>query len=341
MEQRRLGLTDLNVSRVGFGGWAIGGHGWGKVDDDQSLRAIRRASELGINFFDTADVYGFGHSEEVLSRALGEDRKKVIIATKFGIRWDEKGKTFRDASAKWVVKALEGSLRRLKLDCISLYQIHWPDPETSLEETLEALRKCQEAGKIKYIGCSNFSVELITRAHRVCRLHSLQAAYNLVDWGNEGELISCWRRFGIGVVCYNPLAQGLLTGKFGPEARFGSDDVRSRSKYFKAGEFERNLRTVAELREVAKRYGKTPAQVALRWALDHPCVTSVIPGIKNPQQIEENAGAMGWELAREDRERLALATDARAERYVGGTPEVRAGSFFAPGGGQRRDSKGR
>jgi aryl-alcohol dehydrogenase-like predicted oxidoreductase len=299
---------------VGFGGWAIGGHGWGKVDDQESMQAVRRAFELGINFFETADVYGLGHSEEILGKALGEDRKKVVIATKFGIRWDEKGEISRDASAKRVVEALEGSLRRLQLDCIPLYQIHWPDPSTPLKETLEALKKCQEAGKISYIGCSNFSAELIACAQQVHRLESLQAPYSLVDRGIEGELLSCCARFEMGVVAYNPLAQGLLSGKFGPEVRFGSDDVRNRSKYFQPGEFEKNLRVVTRLRKVARHYGKTPAQVALRWVLDHPLLTCVIPGIKKPEQIEENAGAAtGWELARQDREWLALSVEAGPE----------------------------
>lgn len=306
MEYKRLGLTDLGVSRVGFGGWAIGGHGWGTVEDYDSIRAIRKAYDLGVNFYDTADIYGFGHSEEILCKALGEDRRKVLIATKFGMAWNENGAIWRDASAKRVVEALEGSLRRLQLDCITLYQIHWPDQNTPLEETMEALKKCQEAGKIKHIGCSNFTAELITRAQQVHRLESVQAPYSIIDRGIEEALLSCCERFEMGVVAYNPLAQGLLSGKFGPEARFGKDDVRSRSKYFQPGEFEKNLNAVERLRKTARQYGKTPAQVALRWVLHHPLVTCVIPGIKRPEQIEENAGAaMGWELAGQDHEWLA------------------------------------
>ncbi|HLY63874.1 MAG TPA: aldo/keto reductase [Terriglobia bacterium] len=314
MEYKRLGVTDLKVSRVGFGGWAIGGHGWGKVDDGDSIRAIRKAYDLGINFFDTADIYGFGHSEEILCEALGEDRRKVLIATKFGMKWDQSGAISRDASASRVVEALEGSLRRLRLDCVALYQIHWPDPNTPLEETMEALKKCKEAGKIKYIGCSNFTPDLITRAQQVHRLESVQAPYSVIDRSIEGELLSCCERFEMGVVAYNPLAQGLLSGKFGPETQFGKDDVRSRSKYFQPGEFEKNLDAVGRLRKVASRYGKTPAQVALRWVLQHPLVTCVIPGIKKPEQIEDNAGAAnGWELAGQDQAWLASGVEAGAD----------------------------
>lgn len=316
MEYKRLGLTDLEVSRVGFGCWAIGGHGWGKVDDQESIRAVRRAFDLGVNFFDTADIYGFGHSEEILCKALGEDRKRVVIATKFGMRWDEKGKVTRDASASRVVEALEGSLRRLQLDSIPLYQIHWPDPQTPVEETMEALKKCQATGKIRYLGCSNFSAQMIIGAQQLHRVESLQAPYSLLDRDIEGSLLSSCRQFQMGVVAYNPLAQGLLSGKFGLEARFSSDDVRSRSKYFQPGEFERNLGVVARLTKLAKQYGKTPAQVALRWVLDHPQLTCVIPGVKKPEQIEENAGAAtGWELPPRDRDWLASSVDASPEDH--------------------------
>lgn len=307
VEHRFLGHSDLKVSRVGFGGWAIGGHGWGPVDDQQSIRAVQEALEQGVTLFDTADVYGFGHSEEILCKALGEHRRHVVVASKFGVRWDERGDTWLDSSPRWVVEALEGTLRRLKLDCLPLYQIHWPDPETPIAETMSALKMCQEQGKIRYIGCSNFSVEMTLRADRETRLGSSQSAYNLVDRGIETELLPRCARMGIGVIGHSPLAKGLLSGKFDSNAQFGSDDIRSRSKYFRAGELEKNLKVVGRLRDVADRYRKTPAQVALRWVLEHPTVTSVIPGMKTPQQAIENAGAMGWSLARKDYEMLATA----------------------------------
>src|SRR5947207_3407434 len=157
MEYRKLAFTDLEVSRVGFGGWAISGHGWGPVDDRESAAAVQRALDLGINLFDTADVYGFGHSEEVLASALGDERRHAVIATKFGVTWDARGRVSRDVSPPRVVAALEASLRRLRLDCIPLYQVHWPDGATPVAATMEALRRCQEAGKVRWIGCCNFS----------------------------------------------------------------------------------------------------------------------------------------------------------------------------------------
>jgi aryl-alcohol dehydrogenase-like predicted oxidoreductase len=320
VEHRQLGSTDLKVSRVGFGGWPIGGHGWGPVEDQQSIRAVRQAFDLGVTLFDTADVYGFGHSEEIFCKALGEDRKNVVIASKFGVRWNERGETCLDATPGRVLAALEESLRRLKLDCLPLYQIHWPDPKTPIEETMGALKMCQRQGKIRYIGCSNFSVEMTIRADRVSRLASSQSAYNLVDHTIEAELLPCALRLGIGVIAHSPLAKGLLSGKFESNARFAPNDIRSRSKYFEAGEFEKNLKTVGRLGEVARRYGKTPAQVALRWILEHPAVTAVIPGIKTPQQAIENAGAMGWTLAREDYEFLGASACPGSGQTLSETP---------------------
>ncbi len=314
VEARQLGTTDLRVSRVGFGGWAIGGHGWGTIDDQESIAAVRRALDLGVTLFDTADVYGFGHSEEILCRALGEHRKSVVVATKFGVRWNERNEIRLDSSSGWVVEALEGSLRRLKLDCLPLYQIHWPDPVTPMEETMAALKMCQQQGKIRYIGCSNFSVEKTVQADRESRLGSSQSAYNLVDRAIETDLLPRCSQRGIGVIAHSPLAQGLLTGKFDSHARFAANDIRSRSRYFQAGRIEENLKVVARLREVAERYGKTPAQVALRWILEHPAVTAVIPGIKTPEQAGEDAGAMGWVLARQDYEWLAAAAGPLANQ---------------------------
>jgi aryl-alcohol dehydrogenase-like predicted oxidoreductase len=305
VEHRRLGPTDLKVSRVGFGGWPIGGHGWGPVDDHQSIGAVHKALDLGVTLFDTADVYGFGHSEEILCQALGERRKDVVLATKFGVRWNERGETCLDLTPRWVEEALEGSLRRLKLDCLPLYQMHKPDPKTPIEETMAALKLCQQEGKIRYIGCSNFSVDMTIRADRESRLGSSQSAYNLIDRAMEVELLPCSVELGIGVIAHSPLAKGLLSGKFGMNAHFAPNDIRSRSPYFQPGPLEKNLKAVERLREVARRYGKTPAQVALRWLLDNPAVMSVIPGIKTPEQAIENAGAMGWSLAKEDYEMLS------------------------------------
>jgi len=304
MEYKRLGLTDLDISRLGFGCWAIGGSRFAEVDDRDSIAAVREALNQGINFFDTADVYGFGHSEEILCKALGSHRKEVVIATKFGINWDENGKTTRDCSPKRVVEALEGSLRRLKLDCIALYQIHWRDPKVPVGETMEGLKKCQQAGKIRYIGCSNFSSYLMSEALKTSRLESVQVAYNAVERNVEEETLPFCQKHEVGVLAYSPLAQGVLTGKYEYGAEFAKDDFRSRSENFQGERFKTNLAMADRLKELGIRYGKTPSQVAIRWILDNPSITCAIAGIRKPEQIIENAGSLNWRLSQKDREFL-------------------------------------
>jgi aryl-alcohol dehydrogenase-like predicted oxidoreductase len=227
-----------------------------------------------------------------------------VIATKFGLKWDKRGRITRDASSKRVFNALDESLRRLKLDCIPLYQIHWPDPNTPLSETLEALKECQKAGKIRYIGCSNFSVDLINKAQKFCRVESLQAPYNLIDRAIEKELILCCRKWKMGLITYGSLVQGLFTGKYGKNSKFNKKDVRSKSENWKGKKFERNLKLVEELKKIGKKYGKTPAQIAIRWILDNPSVDCALTGIIKPEHIIENSGAMDWKLLPEDREFL-------------------------------------
>jgi aryl-alcohol dehydrogenase-like predicted oxidoreductase len=183
-------MTGFRVSRIGFGCAPMGGYDYGNVREGESIDAVHKALDMGINFFDTADVYGFGRAEEVLGRALGTERNNVIIATKFGLKWDASSRVSRDCSKKRVYQAIEGSLRRLKIEAITLYQIHWPDPETSIEETMEALLLSKEAGKIKHIGCSNFKIDLVQQCQKVGRLEFLQDSYNLVDRAAEKELLS-------------------------------------------------------------------------------------------------------------------------------------------------------
>lgn len=299
MEYRRLGQTDLHISCVAFGCWAIGGHGWGRVDDRESVAAIRKALELGINFFDTADVYGFGHSEEILSRALGERRKEVVIATKFGVKWDDQGRIKHDISANSVIESLDNSLRRLRIDCIPLYQVHWPDAMTPIAITMERLVRCQEAGKIRHIGCCNLSVELVRQARKIGTIESLQAPYNIVDRAIKDSDLTYYMEVGIAVLAYSPLAQGLLSGKYGPEVQFDQDDIRSRSGYFHEGKGKTNVEVVRLVTEIGRRHGKTPAQVAIRWILDNPWITCALTGMKTVHQVEENAGT-NWALSQED-----------------------------------------
>ncbi len=313
MEYARLGLTDLHISRVGFGCAAIGGHDYGKVDDQDSVAAVHKALDLGVNFFDTADVYGLGHAEELLGQALGSRRHDVIVATKFGIEWDEQGKTKRNLSPRRVFEALDESLRRLRLDVIPLYQIHWDDGQTPIAETMEALKKCQESGKIRFIGCCNFSLSLTEEAQKYGRLESLQLPYSLAERGSEPVIDEGHRNYKMATLCYNPLAQGLFTGKYGQDTKFYGTDLRARSTLFQGAGLAGNLALVEKLKIVANRYGRTPAQVAIRWLLENESVTCAIVGIKTPFQIEENAGIAGWNLSRDDREFLNAANPPRTD----------------------------
>jgi myo-inositol catabolism protein IolS len=311
MEYTALGSTDLSISRISFGCWAIGGHGYGKIDDRESIRAIRKALDLGINLFDTADVYGFGHSEEILGKALGKDRQQVVIATKFGVAWDSTGRVYRDCSAKRINEALEGSLRRLKIDCIPLYQIHWHDGKTSIEEIMTTLENCQKSGKIRYIGCSNFSIKLIQEACKTKKIESNQMLYNLVNRDLEMDMAKCAQVLKISNLTYSVLARGLFSGKYDLYSQFGSNDTRKQDKDFRGKRLKTNLKIIDKLKETAIYYDKTPLQVAIRWVLDNPYVASAIVGIKTIGQLEENTGAVGWKLKSTDRNTLSSLTKQR------------------------------
>jgi myo-inositol catabolism protein IolS len=317
MEYGKLGKTGLEISRIGFGCWAIGGHGYGKVDDAESIEAIRKALDAGVNFFDTADVYGFGHSEEILSKALGEERTSVVVASKFGVTWDRSGRTSYDCSPKRVVKALENSLRRLRLEAIPLYQIHWYDNVTPLSETLEALKRCQEAGKIRHIGCSNFPLQLLSQAEELCGIESLQRPYNLFERSLENDMMACVDQLNVSVIAYNVLARGLFSGKYTFHTVFGEADTRSLDSNFRGEQLTRNLEFVSRIREIGRAYGKTPSQVAIRWALDNERVTSALVGAVTKRQVLENVGAAGWNLSSEDYRYLKEEADRTRETYAG------------------------
>jgi myo-inositol catabolism protein IolS len=305
MEYVALGLTKLRTSRLVFGCAAMGGYDYGPVDDGESVSAVRRALELGVNFFDTADVYGFGHAEEVLSRALGERRKDVVIGTKVGVAWDEHGQTRRDLSPGMVAEAVEGSLTRLRIDCIPLLQIHWPDTETPIEQTLDALRKCQEEGKITHIGCCNVSFELIERAQRHSRLESVQLPFSLSEIGHTEVIDRSRDGYGMSLLSYNCLSHGFLTGKFDTGSTFSSTDLRRRVGYFHGAKGEANRALVERVRAIARLHGKTPAQVAIRWVLQSRPGSCAIVGCRTREQVEDNCGAMGWRLSDEDCEFLS------------------------------------
>jgi len=302
MEYKRLGSTNLEISRIGFGCWAIGGHGYGSVDDRKSIKAIQKALDMGVNFFDTADVYGFGHSEEILSKALGSQRDKVIVATKFGVNWDENGRTFKNCSPKRIVEALDCSLRRLKIDCITLYQIHWHDEKTPIEDVMEALLKCRDAGKILHIGCCNFSKDLILSLSNINRVESYQCLYNLTKRQNENIIKYSSEELGISVLAYGVIGRGILSAKYNKDSQFGENDTRINDPDFQGAQYDKNILIAEKLSEIGKKYGKSSAQVSIRWVLENSNVTCAITGSKTPEQVSENVGSIGWSLDQSDME---------------------------------------
>lgn len=305
IEKRRLGRNGPELTTVGFGAWAAGGpwfYGWGPQDDGESIAAIRRALELGINWIDTAPVYGSGRSEMVVGKALkGLRRDEVFIATKCG-RFAVPGKPPRgDLRPATIRNELEDSLRRLGLDRVDLYQIHWPDLDTGtpVEESWATLAALRDEGKARWIGVSNFDVPLLERCEAVAPIDSLQPPYNLLSRGIESELLPYCERKGIGVICYSPMACGLLSGGF-DLSRLASDDWRRRSPNFQEPKLSRNLAFVEALRPLAARRGKAVGNLAVAWTLARPGVTAAIVGARRPSQVEENVGATGWRLSREE-----------------------------------------
>jgi len=310
VEYVRLRRSHLRVSRLGFGCEPLGGTDWGEVDVCTIQKAVQTAYERGVTLFDTADVYGLGLSEQRLAEALGTNRHSAVISTKFGVNWREdpkwtRAETFLDSSPKRVRKALANSLERLRIDHIPLYFVHWPDATTPLEVTLLALKCYQENGQIGEIGLSNFSASQIEQASSLVRIAAVQLQYNLIDCQAEEELLPLCEQLGISVIAYGTLAQGLLTGKYDESVAFDENDRRYRLPHFQPAHIERNLAAVRRLREVGGRYNKAPAQVAIRWVLEHPAVDAVIVGAKTPTQVESNLGAMDWTLSKDDYHYLA------------------------------------
>lgn len=307
MEYAALGRSGIRISRIGLGCEQLGGVDWGDVDPKSVAKAVRRALDLGITFFDTADVYGLGVSERALASALGDDRHAVVIATKFGVSWTSdpnggRARTFVDCSPNRLEEALNGSLRRLRIERIPLYFVHWPDPRTPLDATMSALAKAQRAGKIGQVGVSNFPTSLVRAANEIVPLAAVEVQYNLLDRSVEEGLITCCQDLGISLLAYGPLAQGLLTGKYRTNNGFPATDRRHRHPHFQGPKWEQNLAAAGRVSVVAAgtKY-LSPSQVALRWLLDRPLVTSVITGVKTASQIEENVGALGWALSSEQR----------------------------------------
>ncbi|MFW6181108.1 MAG: aldo/keto reductase [Spirochaetota bacterium] len=307
METRKLGNTDLQVSVVGLGTWALGGDFFGRVDDGQSVKAIQEAIDSGINLVDTAPAYGAGHSEEIVGRALRGRRDRAVIATKVGVL-REGGKFIKNLKPESIRREIDDSLRRLQVDVIDLYQVHWPDPDTPLEESLEELARIREAGKFRYLGVSNFGPELMDRAAAVTEIVSLQPHYSLLRRDIEQDALPYCRERGLGVLSYGTLAGGILTGKFREIPTFEKGDRRGDFyDFFREPVWSGVQGLLDVLRTIAEERERPTAQVAIRWAVQQPGVTTALVGAKNPQQARSNAGGGNWELSSEELRRIDLA----------------------------------
>ena len=295
MQTRKLGNSDLHITRVGYGAWAIGGSGWqfawGSQNDNDSIAAIHRSLELGVNWIDTAAVYGLGHSEEVVARALKSWRgSRPYVFTKCGLRWDSEGNVRKTLSADSIRREVEDSLRRLSVDVIDLYQIHWPpDPDSAeLEEGWSMLAHLQRQGKLRWIGVSNFNVEQLRRAQAIALVTSLQPRYSLVHREIEDQVLPSCLREGIGVIVYSPMASGLLTGAMTREraAQLPQDDWRKNHPDFTEPQLSRNLALVERLVEIGKAHNRSAGEVAIAWTLHTPAVTGAIVGARTARQAE-------------------------------------------------------
>jgi aryl-alcohol dehydrogenase-like predicted oxidoreductase len=295
METRKLGNSDLQITPVGFGAWAIGGSGWdfawGHQVDTDSIAAIHRSLELGVNWIDTAAVYGIGHSEEVVAQSLKDWRgPRPHVFTKCVLRWDDKGHVTQNHTAASIRSECEDSLRRLQIEVIDLYQMHWPpsDNGPGLEEAWQTMLALQKEGKARWIGVSNFNVEQIERAEKIATPTSLQPPYSLIRRAVDKEILPYCKQRGIGVISYAPMASGLLTGAMTREraAALPSDDFRSKSPEFREPRLSKNIELVERLRKVGARHGRNPGEVAIAWVLSNPAVTGAIVGARNAKQAE-------------------------------------------------------
>jgi aryl-alcohol dehydrogenase-like predicted oxidoreductase len=305
MQQRQLGKTDMQLTTIGLGTWAMGGpwqYGWGPQDDDEAVASVVAALDQGINWIDTAPAYGLGHSEELVGRALKQTVHKPYIATKCGLLWNDKREKVSCLDPASIRRECHASLERLGIETIDLYQMHWPDPDAGIEAAWEEMAKLRDEGKVRYIGASNYSVAQLERIARIAPVASLQPPYSMLNRNVENELLAYCAEHQIGVVAYSPMARGLLTGKFSHE-RLGTlapDDHRLRDPSFQEPQFSATLALVEQLQQIARRNGRTCAQMAISWVLRRPEVTAAIVGARRPDQIVETAAAGDWNLSDED-----------------------------------------
>ncbi|WP_414500042.1 MULTISPECIES: aldo/keto reductase [unclassified Zymobacter] len=326
METITLPKSDITATRIALGTWAIGGSSWGGTDDKQSIATVQSAIDRGITCIDTAPVYGCGHSEELVGKALKEGgrRDKTIIATKCGLNWKPDGTVFRDASPARLAQEIDDSLRRLQTDHIDIYQLHWPDSTVPVEETAEALRKIRDSGKVRAIGVSNFNPEQIKAFEKVCPITTHQPPYNLFERDIEKDLLPTLIEQNIGTLTYGALCRGLLSGKIDRNRTFSGDDLRNSDPKFQPPRFEQYLNAVKELDAFALvNYDRTVLHLALRWLLDQKGVSIALWGARRPDQLDPVNEVMGWSLDEDAKAEIDRILDRNIKDPVG--PE-----FMAP-----------
>ena len=297
MESAEIADTGLRISRVGLGTWAIGGWMWGGTDTVEAIETIHAAFDHGINLLDTAPVYGFGASEEIVGKALATVglRSRAVLASKVGLNWKDR-KPFRDASRARIMAEIEDSLHRLQTDRIDIYQVHWPDPKVAMAETADAMRTLFEQGRIGAIGVSNFSTAQMDEFRRTAPLHVVQPPYNLFERGIESDILPYCRKHGIATLGYGALCRGLLSGAMRAHTRFSGDDLRRSDPKFRQPRFAHYLAAVARLDQLAKAgYGKSVIDLAVRWDLDQG-ITAALWGARRPDQLDPVDGVSGWSL---------------------------------------------
>ncbi|MFA6185852.1 MAG: aldo/keto reductase [Phycisphaerae bacterium] len=305
MKKSKLGNSRLEITRVGLGTWAIGGpwqFGWGRQDDNDSMKAIVESLDAGVNWLDTAPIYGCGHSEDIIGKVLKRTGQKPIIATKCGLVWNDKREKISCLKAKSILAECDASLKRLGVEIIDLYQMHWNQPDEDIEEGFEAMARCVKAGKVRYLGVSNFTVEQMERVMKIHPLTSLQPPYSMFRRDIENEILPFCGKNNIGVIVYSPLQKGLLSGKFTPEkiAALPADDVRHIDSNFKPPLLDANIKVINRLTDIAKRNHITVAQLAIGWTLRNKEVTAAIVGARRAGQIGETAPAADVELSGDD-----------------------------------------
>jgi aryl-alcohol dehydrogenase-like predicted oxidoreductase len=306
MQNKRLGNSDLELTPIGIGAWAMGGGGWqfawGPQGDEESIAAIHAALDRGINWIDTAAVYGLGHSEEVVARALEGRSKRPYVFTKCERVWNEQRLIQKSLKHDSVKRECEASLRRLKVDVIDLYQIHWPEPDEDVEEGWGTLAELQKEGKVRWIGVSNFNASQLERARKIAPITSLQPPYSAISPEIEKEVLPHCQQHNIGVICYSPMKSGLLTGKMTRErvAAMPEDDFRRRAPAFQEPALTRNLALAELMRKIGERHGRTAGEVAIAWTLRHPAVTAAIVGMRSASQVEGVIGALEFRLSQEE-----------------------------------------